>query len=270
MGMKRKAISALTAAIILFAGTISGTVLYFENVIANQNSQITALNSQLANLGTENSNLAAQAANQTAEIQSLNSNLTDLATEKADLNSQISNLTAQTATLSADKASMSAQITNLTAQVANLTSAYITTDLSVNEIPNNEPLYALFPTMAPDIPYDSLQINGSVTNAGRVKATNMGLNVTAYGSDGTLEINMTVPLNEGVVYGTDNATNNMIQSIDPRTTVNDGGFNVRLGNLGPTGLSDLEVGQTVEVSITIYHEGTATDWTVTPIWTNSP
>ena len=67
---------------------------------------------------------------------------------------------------------------------------------------------------------------------------------------GTLEINMTVPLGGGM-FGTDAAV--------------EVGHYIDSLQLGP-----LYSGQTDTIAIAIYHEGTVSNWTVTPVWTNSP
>jgi hypothetical protein len=177
--------------------------------------------------------------------------------EIALLNSQIANLTSQ--------------ISNLTAQITNLTSASLVAALNVTEIPNITPTNANvpFPTMTVSIPFDSLWINCSVTNTGHVTAFNAGLHLVAYASDGTLEINMTVPLANGV-FGTDYPTNAFVLN-NPAMTVSKGGFgSFKLGSIGSLQLGSLDSGQTANVVLAIYHEGTVSNWTVTSVWTNLP
>ena len=165
------------------------------------------------------------------KISGSNSKIVNLNNEIANLNSQISNLTAQVA--------------NLT----KLTTAYLVTALGVTEIPYN------YPNQIPiDQPYNHLFIEGSVNNTGEVTAHNAGLYVVAH-DKGVLEINMTVPLSNGGVYGTDAGTNAYVTSTF-------GSSSLQLGNLVSGG--------TATIDLTIYHEGTVTNWTVTPVWTNSP
>jgi hypothetical protein len=64
---------------------------------------------------------------------------------------------------------------------------------------------------------------------------------------------MTVPL-EGGIFGTDNATNAFVLKT--------------YGNSPTLGVLDGE--QTAYIGISIFHEGTVTNWTVTPVWTNYP
>jgi hypothetical protein len=133
-----------------------------------------------------------------------------------------------------------------------LTNAYLVTALGATEIPHNynEGGYEL---------YNHLYITGSVTNTGKSTAHNAGLHVVAYNSTGTLEINMTVPLANsgtmyGAVFGTDVATDNYVSGIY---------------GISSTRLITLDSGQNMPIMINIFHEGTVTNWTITPVWTNS-
>jgi hypothetical protein len=101
-------------------------------------------------------------------------------------------------------------------------------------------------------PYWRLYIEGTVGNLGNSTAYNAGLKVTAYSNLGGLAINMTIPLVNGCNY----ATNTKINST--------------LGSLGPTQLGNLAARTSVWVSVNIYHEGVAFNWTVTPVWTDAP
>jgi hypothetical protein len=155
-------------------------------------------------------------------------------------------------------ANQKSQISNLKSQIKNLTSANLTTALSITEIP-----YVQFPYGGPPpdnlpIPPDNLFINGSVSNMGGGIAFNAGLHIVAYAGNGTLEVNMTVPLvNGATVFGTDAATNAYVS-------------NYYKEYAGTLQLGYLDSGQTVTFDISIYHEGDAYSWTVTPVWTNSP
>ena len=95
------------------------------------------------------------------------------------------------------------------------------------------------------------------------------MQVVAYSSDGTLEINMTVPLVVNAVYGTDDATRSLILN-NPRTYEGNDIGSVHFGQIGSLQLGSLEVGQTANVFLVIYHEGIVANWTVTPAWTNTP
>ena len=106
------------------------------------------------------------------------------------------------------------ELNNLESEVGHINSeqANITTGLGVTEITNA--------VQADNLTYDALFIKGTVVNAGNLTAYNAGLNVVAYSANGTLEINMTVPLVHGeaiyagsdpyygdvIDFGTDNAT----------------------------------------------------------------
>lgn len=184
-----------------------------------------------------------------------NTALSDKDSKITSLNNEITNLTSQ--------------ISNLTSEVKNLTSANLVAVLNVTEEPNNSDLVQMFPNMpVTSIPYNSLWINGSIINTGHVMAYNAGLNVTAYTSDGTLEINMTVPFVINAVYGTDKATDDLILN-NPRLTVGNDNGNLHFGQIGSLQLGSLAIEQTHSIFLSIYHEGIVTNWTVTPVWTNT-
>ena len=76
-----------------------------------------------------------------------------------------------------------------------------------------------------------------------------------------LEVNMTVPLD-----GQENVTGNEITDLAPvfgtdAATQIYGNDSLQLGNLYS--------GQTVSISLGIFHEGTVTNWTITPVWTQT-
>jgi len=154
---------------------------------------------------------------------------------------------------------LNSQISSLKNQVTNLTSVNLTSDLSITEIPY--PNHFLNGTQIPDYyphGFSNLFINGSVTNAGGVTAFNAGLHIVAYTANETLVVNMTVPLvNGGWVFGTDATTNAYVS-------------NYYKDDLGTLRLGYLESGQTVAFDLSFYHEGIVTNWTVTPVWTNTP
>ena len=158
-----------------------------------------------------------------------------------DRNSKIALMNTQIANLTSQTSSLKSQVTNLTSQLTNLTSANLVTALGITEVSN---------TSSISRSYNRLYIDGSVTNMGVGTAFNAGLHVVAYAADGTLEINMTVPLTFGE-FGTDDATTSYVFSFDP--------FNyLKFGSLVS--------GQTANVDLDIYHEGIVSDWTVTPVW----
>ena len=157
-----------------------------------------------------------------------------------DRNSKIANLNNEIANLTS-------QISNLTAQLTNLTSANLVTALGITDVH-----FSSF-NMPPTI-YNRLYIAGSVTDEGEGRAYNSGLHVIAYDARGTLEINMTVPLSGSAVFGTDSATNAFVLK-------SYGNSSLQLGSLGSW--------ETSTIAINIFHEGTVTNWTITPVWTNS-
>jgi outer membrane murein-binding lipoprotein Lpp len=146
---------------------------------------------------------------------------------------------------------LNSQISKLNATIANLPTAHLAASLGIAEIPGNESNSMGTPT---PIPYNYLYITGQVTNTKEGTAYNAGLLVVAYDATGTLEINMTLPLSGGI-FGTDNTTNGFVLK-------NYGYSNLTLGFLASE--------QTAYIGISILHEGTVTNWTATPVWTNLP
>jgi hypothetical protein len=157
------------------------------------------------------------------------------------------------ALLNAEIANQNKEIANLTSQIEkepNLTNPYIVTQLGVTEIGNSSALGQPYAWGA----YWRLFIQGAAFNMGNSTAYNAGLKVIAYSGAGVLEINMTVPFVNGYNYGTNSA---IVSSLDNL-------------NLGPLQLENLTRGQYAIVNLDIYHEGIVTNWTVTPVWTNTP
>lgn len=161
-----------------------------------------------------------------------------------DQTSKINSLNSQIANLNNEIANLNNEITNSSNQ-ANLTSPYLAAALGATELAGN--------------PYNRIWISGSVTNTGEGTAFNAGLHVVAYASNGIVEVNMTVPLNNNnaVNYGTDNATGNSayVANGDNHPSF----FLVSLGGSG-----------TAVIGINVFHEGTVSKWTITPVWTNTP
>ena len=161
-------------------------------------------------------------------------------------NSEIASLNSQVSSFKSKLPNLTSQITNLTGLIDNITSAHLVTALGIAELGNYSSAYITYR-------YYRLYISGSVTNTGAGIAFDAGLKVVAYSADGTLEINMTVPLDGGGVnFGTDAATDAFITS-----SLNTPG-SLQLGNLGS--------GHTATIALNIYHEGVVTSWTVTPVW----
>jgi hypothetical protein len=147
-------------------------------------------------------------------------------------------------------ANQNSQISNLKSQLANLTSANLVTKLGITEIPSNYSYNVPSP-----LPYNYLYITGNVTNTGEGTAYNSGLHVVAYDANGELKINMTVPLVNGASFGTDAGTDAYVSS-------SYGSSSLRLGSLYSE--------QTAIIEIGIFHEGIVSNWTITPVWRNSP
>ena len=147
--------------------------------------------------------------------------------------------------------SLDSQISKLNAVIAIFPSAHLVASLGIAEILGNESNEMGAPT---PIPYNYLYITGQVTNTGEGVALNVGLHVVAYASDGTLEVNVTVPLNGGI-YGTDKPTNTFVSN--------------NYGNSSQT-FGALDSEQIAYLCISILHEGIATNWTATSVWTNYP
>ena len=146
---------------------------------------------------------------------------------------------------------LNSQISKLNAVIASFPTAHLVASLGVAEILGNNSNNMGEPT---PISYNYLYITGSVNNTGKGTAYNAGLLVVAYNATGTLEVNMTVPWSGGI-FGTDNATNTFV-----------------LKNYGSSSrtLGVLDGEQTAYVGVSILHEGIVTNWTVTPVWTNTP
>jgi hypothetical protein len=170
------------------------------------------------------------------------------------------------------------KISALESQITSLTSANLKTQLNGTIVTNNNVLVKMFPEIpTTSVPYNSLWINGSITNTGQTAALNAGLYVAAYAPEGNLAINMTVPLTNAV-YGTDSATQNFISSLPNYVVTIGGGIgrgyvpagSLPLGHSGSLALGSLEVGHAANVILAIYYEGAVTNWTVTPVWTDIP
>jgi cell division protein FtsL len=164
-------------------------------------------------------------------------------------NSEIASLNTQLQQQNNEIANLTSQISSLNQKITNLTTANLVSSLAIKEVAKGY-------NYGGTVPYNHLMISGSVTNVGQGTAYNAGLQVMAYASDGTKEINMTVPLLERAVYPTDNATSDFVGTII-------GVSSRTLGYL--IGNSSVYI-----TEIDIYHEGVVANWTVMPIWTNSP
>jgi hypothetical protein len=172
-----------------------------------------------------------------------------------DKNSKIDSLNNEITNQNNEIANLTSQISNLTSQVTNLTtSANLKTALNVTD----EQAYTtdVIGVVDSNYPFHNMYISGSVTNIGKAIAFNAGLHVVAY-DNSALEVDMTVPLGDGLAFGTDSATNAFLAN------------NLTYG-ISSLKLSSLDNGQTMTINISIYHEGNVSNWTITPVWTNSP
>jgi hypothetical protein len=163
------------------------------------------------------------------------------------LNDEIKNLNDEMINLHSQIANLTGQLSNLRGQITNLTSANLVASLTIKEYPYDE-------VQPPSAPYNALVIAGSVINSGEGTAYNAGLHVAAF-DNATVVINITVPLGDGV-FGTDSGSQAYVDKYFS-------GSSPKLGLLYS--------GQTASITVLeIFHAGNATDWTVTPVWTNSP
>ncbi len=176
---------------VLFVSAIAETIVYFNNVLKEKDSKIASLTTQIPNLVS--------------------------------------------------------QISILNSQMANLTSPNLVATLKTQEVPKFSQEYPGGPNYT--IPYNFVQITGTVTNSGAGTAFNAGLHVVGYELNGLLVANVTVPLSSGY-FGSDNAT----------AAYSTGAS--QFGNLG--------IGQIANINESIIHEGAVYNWTATPVWSNSP
>jgi hypothetical protein len=171
---------------------------------------------------------------------------------------KIASLTAQEQNLNSEIENLTNQIPSLQNQTTNFTAAYLASGFKANlttALQGKEIVTSDF-AATQSIPFNYFYISGTVTNTGNGTAFQVGLHVIAYDTyNNTRDIDLTLPL--GGTFGTDNKTNNYI-------TNSYGGFrpSVQFGNLGSE--------QTKETNIQIFHEGTVSNWTITPVWTNTP
>ena len=166
----------------------------------------------------------------------------------ASLNSEIANQNNEIANLTSQNSNLNGQITNLT--TANLTASLDVYDRQVATVGVD------LTTITGYLPLYSLDINGSVTNTEDGTAYNAGLHVIAYDANDTVEVNITVPINSGGFYGIDAGT-------DAWVSRSIGLSPLQLGSL------DGETTQTITI-IQIFHGTLVHNWTVTPVWTNTP
>ena len=154
--------------------------------------------------------------------------------------------------------SLNSQITNQNNEIANLTSQLhvfgqenLTTPSIVSALGATE-------VVGSGQQNSRLWISGTVTNTGEGTAFNVGLHVFAYTSNGTKVLDLTVPVNKNdvVSYGSQEA------SLSAYVSNGDNNPSYFLPSLAGGGIAYL--------GINVFHVGTASNWTVTPVWTNMP
>jgi len=157
------------------------------------------------------------------------------------------NETLQNSPLSSQVSYLQSQVTNLDTLIANLTTTKLVASLNVRA----------YPAMSQNvISYSSsLWIVGTVTNVGDAVAYNTGIHVIAYTAQGTLEINMTCPL-EGLPVTYNATTRNTVPQLSPLNS----GY----------GYDSYSSSNSQSVALTIYTQEQVSNWTITPIWTNTP
>jgi cell division protein FtsL len=163
----------------------------------------------------------------------------------SDKVSKISSLESQINNLNNEISSLKEKITGSKSQ-ENLTAPSLLTELGVTEIAGSEGLN------------NRLWIQGTVTNLGEGTAFNAGLHVVASSANGTIVLNMTVPLNNNsaVSYGSQAA------SLSAYVSNGDNNPSYFLPSLAGGGIA--------VVGINVFHVGIASNWTVTAVWTDIP
>ena len=143
------------------------------------------------------------------------------------------------------------QLANVTNTIDGLTSTNIETSLNVHEMIGANSSY-MGGLVATPVPFNYLWIQGYVANAGTGYALNVGLHVDAYKADGMQVVNLTVPLTSDVL-GSDNETEAYVVKT--------------YGNYS-LDLDILDGGQRTNVGLNIFHQNSAKNWTITPVyWT---
>jgi uncharacterized coiled-coil protein SlyX len=142
----------------------------------------------------------------------------------------------QIASLNATISNLNSMVAALQNQISDLQEKYtanLVTALGANEISSSNSSVLCH-----------LYISGTVTDTGVTTAYNAGLHINGYASDDTVLINITVPIGYGVYQD---------------------GFNAN-----GTALSTIYPTQSQAAEISIFHNGNLANWTITPVWTNSP
>ena len=159
-------------------------------------------------------------------------------------NSRINSLNSQIVSLNKEVETLTSQLGVFGQE--NLTTPCIVSALGATEISGSDGLS------------NRLWISGSVTNTGEGTAFNVGLHVFAYSSDGTKVLDLTVPVNNNdvVSYGSQDA------SLSAYVSNGDNNPSYFLPSLGGGGIA--------YVGINVFHEGVASNWTLTVVWTYIP
>jgi hypothetical protein len=224
-----------------FAAALFITIVLFSSLLYVSLNQTRNLKSQNNRLQSENAEIADQnnaLRNQQTELQK---QVGEFQFNESELQDKLDTLLGQNSDLNRDLSSLNGQIPVLKDQLISLTTANLTL--------SNENVF--------DVHYyefNNLVIRGSVGNTGQGTAYNAGLHVVAYTADGTMEINMTIPLKTFAAYGTDEATS-AVAAAPPFFPAS-----LELGTLG----SEI----TIDFDLTIFHHGAVTNWTITPVWAN--
>ena len=171
---------------------------------------------------------------------------------------KIASLKAQEQNLNSEIENLTNQIPSSNDQTTNLTAAYLASGLKANLITalQGKEIVTSNYAATQSIPYNYFYISGTVTNTGNGTAFQTGLHVIAYDvyDNSTRDIDMTLPF--GGQFGTDSTINAYVAKSQGGTS------SLQLESLGS--------GQTKTINIQIFHEGTVSNWTLTPVWTNNP
>jgi chaperonin cofactor prefoldin len=229
----------------------------FSSFFWNASSQASELKTQNTNLQTQKTNLKNQQTELQNAIDNLQNQLDKTPQHIMELVNQINKLENQNNDLQTQIDELENEIPRLQNKVLNLTTANLVTALGIVEVPRD----SLHNYPSPLL-YNHLYISGSVTNTGSGKAYNAGLHVVAFAANGTEVVDLTVPLvNLYNRTGTEVTTFGPVFGTNAATQI--------YGN-GSLTLGSLNGGQSVQISLAIFHEGVASRWTVTPVWTNLP
>jgi hypothetical protein len=171
---------------------------------------------------------------------------------------KIASLNAQEKNLNSEIENLSNQIPSLNNQTANLTAAYLAAGLKANlttALQGKEIITSNY-AATKSIPYNYFYISGTITNTGNGTAFETGLHVIAYDAydNSKKDINTTLPV--GGRFGTDETINAYIAK--------------NQGGISSFQLESLGSGQTKILNIQVFHEGTVSNWTITPVWKNTP